>query len=344
MILTRIQAVFSESGHGSSTRSTQTLQVRRGSMAIYDHITEFMGQRVQDWEPGDPVADPEGTAYRLSVDWDEAEEGVEWTAKFAAFLDDPSSREVTGLVVGPWGQVATGEASSGPVVEAIAAARDRLPRLRSLFLGDITSEEAEISWIVQSDVSPTLAAYPELEHFGVRGGNSLAFGTVRHDRLRTLIIESGGLPREVVTAVLSAHLPELRHLELWLGDGEYGGDADVTDLQPLLSGEQFLRLEHLGLRDSEFSDEIAAALARSPLLDRLRVLDLSLGTLSDAGAQALLDCPAVRRLRKLDLHHHYCSEAMVARLEALPVEVNASDPQEPDEDDGDSYRYVAVSE
>jgi hypothetical protein len=315
---------------------------REPDMAIYEHITEFAGQSVTDWKPGDPISDPEGTAYRLMVDWDEAEAGVEWKEKLDAFLSNPVSQEVTGLVIGPWGEVATGEADAGSVVEALLGASERLPRLRSLFLGDITSEEAEISWIMQTNVSPLFRAFPHLEHFAVRGGTDLMFGRFHHDGLRTLIVQTGGLPREVVADVLSAHLPEMRHLELWFGDGGYGGDATVSDLHPLLTGEQFLQLEYLGLRNSTFSDEIAIAITASPLLQRIRTLDLSLGTLSDVGADDLLSCPEVRGLEKLDLHHHYCSEERVERLERLPIEVDASDPQK--SDDGDDDRYVAVSE
>jgi hypothetical protein len=79
------------------------------------------------------------------------------------------------------------------------------------------------------------------------------------------------------------------------------------------------------------------------LLAHLRILDLSLGTLDDAGAAALLASPVVERLAKLDMHH-YCSPEMVKRLQSLGIEVDASEPQEDDEYDGERYRYVAVAE
>jgi hypothetical protein len=77
------------------------------------------------------------------------------------------------------------------------------------------------------------------------------------------------------------------------------------------------------------------------VLERLEVLDLSMGTLGDAGAAALLNSPAVRKLKKLDVHHHYCSDGMVKRLEALGIEVDASDPEG---ESGPDDRYVQVSE
>lgn len=313
-------------------------------MTIGEHMQEWAGRKIVQWEPGEPVPDPATVMPRLAITWGEAE-GNRWTDKFGHYLDSPGSAATTGLVIGQWDEN-LGEDSDmlGRVVEAIVAARDRLPALNALFLGDVTYEESEISWIEQTDVSPLLRAYPALEHFGVRGGNGLSLGRLKHDRLRTLVIEAGGLPRTVVEEVLSGDLPQLEHLELWLGTDEYGADTTMDDLAPLLAGDLFPCLTYLGLRDSDLTDQIAIALAGTPILDRIEVLDLSLGTLSDAGAAALLSNPAILRLKKLDLHHHYCAPEMVAKLQALPIAVDVSDPQEPDVWDGEEHRFVAVGE
>jgi hypothetical protein len=146
-----------------------------------------------------------------------------------------------------------------------------------------------------------------------------------------------------VRALTRAELPALEHLELWLGEENYGGSVRVADLTPLLSGQLFPNLKYLGLRNSEIADEIAAALLHAPVLDRIRVLDLSMGTLGDEGAAALLANPAVAKLELLDVHHHFCSEEMVARLGQLGIKVNTDERQNPDEYDGD-WRYVAVGE
>lgn len=314
-------------------------------MGIYEHIAEFAGKPVVDWEPGEPLDEAADVAYRISVSWDESEAGRRWTDKFASFLDDPASGRVTALIVGPWEQVGMGEEPTADrIVAALAAARDRLPGLTALFVGEIIVEESEISWIEQTDVSPLFNAYPRLEHFAVRGGNNLRLGALRHDNLEALVVEAGGLPRQVVQDVVAAQLPELRHLELWLGMEHYGADTTMDDLAPILSGNLFPKLEYLGLRDSELADEIAIAIVSAPILERVQVLDLSLGTLTDAGAAALLASPAVARLRKLDIHHHYCSPEMVEKLEALPIEVDAGESQEAYESRGELHRYVAVGE
>jgi hypothetical protein len=147
-----------------------------------------------------------------------------------------------------------------------------------------------------------------------------------------------------VQAAISAELPALEHLELWLGSRQYGANTTVADLGPVLSGAIFPRLRYLGLRDSEIANEIAVALAQSPILERIRILDLSLGILDDAGAAALLASPGVAQLEKLDVHHHYCSVPTVDQLKRLSIKVDASDRQEPDIWNGEEHRYVAVSE
>jgi hypothetical protein len=319
---------------------------------IYEHITNFAGKPVTDWEAQSGIQDPEGVCYALRLSYEEAEEGRRWTDKFAAFLDDPSSNQISGIVIGDWGLLSSAmDDTSAPVVEALVSARDRLPKLRAVFFGDIIGEECEISWIRQSDVSPLFTDYPQLEHFCVRGADGLSLGALKHDRLKSLVIQSGGLGAKVVREVAAADLPELEHLEIWLGTENYGGDATVADLAPILDGGLFPKLKYLGLRDSQIADEIARAVATAPVVERIRTLDLSLGTLSDKGAAALLTSPAIARLEKLDVHHHYCSEEMTERLQTLGVEVDASERQEldidvyeGDDDDYEDLRYVAVGE
>lgn len=313
-------------------------------MSINEHAREFAGKPVKQWEPPEAIEDPKGTVYRIDLSYEAAEAGETWEKKFATFLSKPAASEVTGLVVGMWGDTSEGVLASGPVVEALVVARPKLPALRALFIGDILSEEFEISWLEQTDMSPIFGAYPDLEHFRVRGGNGLRLGAQNHDRLKSLIIETGGLDVSVVRDITSSTLPELEHLELWLGDDNYGATTELVDLAPIFSGRLFPKLTYLGLRDSELSDAIAVAASHAPLIDRLHVLDLSLGTLSDDGAAALLASRSIAALKFLDIHHHYCSDEMVLKLKGLGVKLDASDPQSADDYDGESHRYVAVSE
>ena len=309
-------------------------------MTFYEHIKEFAGKPVFEWDPEKGVADPDASVFKIGVRYRRNASEV-WIDKFAAFLEHPASAQATGLVVGLWTDTfSRTDNEAEQVVEALVAARERLRSVTAIFFGDIISEEWEVSWIRQTDVSPLLAAYPALEHFAVRGGNGLSLGTPRLPSLRSLVVESGGLDAQVVHEVSTADLPALEHLELWLGTDEYGATVAVEDLEPILSGRLFPNLKYLGLRDSDIADEIAAALATAPILERIETLDLSMGTLGDEGMEALLASPHLNRLKKLDIHFHYCSEEMLERLDALETLVDAGDPQEEDDD----YRYVAVGE
>lgn len=312
-------------------------------MTINEHIEEFGGLPIVEYTRGADLPTSVLPAVRLSLDWDATESGDSFADLFASLLDHPSSGEIRALVIGDWGQ-AGGGADSSAVVEALVSGRDRLPNLVALFLGEMTVEESEISWILQSDVSPLFAAFPKLEELWIRGGSDLSLGRPQHDRLRKLVIETGGLSRTVVQEIASAALPALEHLELWLGDEGYGNDILVGDLDPLLATGKFPRLRYLGLRDDCDADLTAALIAKLGLPPTVEVLDLSLGTLSDEGAKALAAWPGIRNLKKLDIHHHYVGTEVVKHLRSLLAELDATDAKEPDDWDGEPHRYVAVSE
>jgi hypothetical protein len=317
-----------------SNYSNQKYKIQMGN---YQHVESFVGKPVVDYKAEIGIADPIDTIYRLSVEYDSEISIVDLLSQFAA---DANASKVNGLVIGMWDS----DESSQSVVDFLVNAHQQLSSLSALFLGDIVDEENQISWIEQSDMSPLLMAYPQLEHLQVRGNDGLSFGELKHDRLKTLIVETGGLSVARVREICESHLPSLEHLELWLGTDDYGGDATPEDLAPILSGGLFPYLQYLGLRNSYIADRIAIAVANSTIIVRIEVLDLSLGNLGDVGATALLASPFISQLRKLDLHHHYISEALVNDLEKLSIEVDVSDLQAADEYDDEEHRYISVSE
>ncbi|WP_431034181.1 STM4015 family protein [Streptomyces sp. P6-2-1] len=291
-----------------------------------------------------PPAD--AVAWSLAVQsWDAIESWTECFDRFRAHVD---LRGVRALVVGCWGEAY--DTSSAEVVAKLLEHRAELPALRALFLGDMTCEESEISWINQSDVTELFAAFPELEELGIRGGSQLALSPVRHEKLRALTIETGGLPAAVVRGVAASDFPALTHLELWLGTDEYGGDSTIADLAPLLTGERLPALTHLGLRDSRHQDLVAEAVATAPVVDRLDSVDLSLGTLGDRGAEALLAAAGrLTHLRSLDLHHNYLTEEVRERLrtalEPAGVTLDLDEGNAQTWNDGDTtHRFVSVGE
>lgn len=310
-------------------------------MTISQHIETFAGRPIMAYPPeGEIAVEPGSVAWRIE-DPDYEGDGI-FAERLAALTGEAWSNQVTTLVFGNWGSAY----DSAPPMELIVAAVAKLPALDALFLGEMTFEECEISWINHTDITPLLEALPQLQTLTVRGADGLSLKSVRHESLRSLTFESGGLGADVVRAVADCEFPQLRHLEFWVGTDNYGGDSTVEDFAPILAGGRLPSLTSLGLRNAEIADMLATALASAPVVARLEVLDLSLGMLTDAGGTALLTGQPLTHLRKLDLHHHFLSEPVMERFEAelteARVELNLGDAGDPDEDNED--RYIAVSE
>jgi hypothetical protein len=308
-------------------------------MTIGEHIKTFAGRAVVEFPPQEEVkGDPATAAWRISTEVDEQDVFLE---RLRELTGQPWADRVSALVIGDWGTAY----DSAPPMDDLVRALAKLPSLEAFFLGEMTFDECEISWITHTDITALFETCPRLTTLTVRGAQELSLKPVRHESLRSLTFESGGLPADVVRSVADCELPNLEHLELWLGTENYGGDATTEDLAQILGGGRLPALKSLGLRDAEIADMVAVALASAPIVARLEVLDLSLGMLSDVGAAALMTGQPLTHLRKLDLHHHYLSDPVMARIEAelaeAGVEVDLSDAGDPD---GDNRRYVAVSE
>jgi hypothetical protein len=257
------------------------------------------------------LPDPGAVAWRIDPLIDDEQESEEWEAAFARFCTAVDTTRVRALIVGNWRDA--WDVGPDRVISALLDARGRLPALRALFIGDIFSRWLQACW-QQSDMTGLLAGFPQLEQFGVRGSAGLALPVRRYENLHSLAVQSEGADSAVVRAIGASDWPVLEHLELWLGSPESGASFQLTDLEPVLSGARLPRLRHLALCNSVIQDDVAAAVAAAPVVARLEVLDLSMGTLGDEGAQALLGGHPLTHLRQLDLHHHYISKPFRQRL------------------------------
>ncbi len=275
---------------------------------------------------------------KLVVAYEDYENGVRMNQLIEELAAKPESKDLVSLIIGDWG--GSYENDSSTVVEALVQSKDAFPNLRKLFIGDMDSEECEVSWIMQSDVTPLFIAFPDLTSLTIQGSTDLSLEPARHEKLEELVIICGGLGKSVLDSIAQAHFPRLQKLELYLGVDNYGFDGSLEDVLQVAQPGLFPKLTYLGLKDSEIQDEIAAALADAPILDQLHTLDLSMGTLTDAGAEALLNSERVKRLRHLDLSHHFMSEKMIKRWKQSGLSVDISDAQ----DEDDEYRYPALTE
>ncbi|MFO7565547.1 MAG: WGR domain-containing protein [Enhygromyxa sp.] len=230
-------------------------------------------------------------------------------------------------------------------VDAISKA-GKLEALRSLFVGDFEyPDEQEISWVEVGKVGKLLPIAPKLRTLHLRGGG-IELGKLEHPTLEHLLIETGGLPRGAVASVGKCRLPALTSMEVWLGCDEYGGDGNVGQLAELFKGEGVPKLAHLGLKNCEWQDDIAVALAKSDLLAQLESVDLSMGTLHGPGVEAILaNAAKFKHLKRLDLSQNFLSDEQIARLrEAFGDIVDTRDQDAPDEWGEELHYYTTVGE
>lgn len=257
----------------------------------------------------------------------------------ASFLDVPLADFVDQLRFGLASYESDNDWSG--TVGAVASSR-LAPQIRVLRFDDYTSDECEISWTPFGDFSDAWSRLPALEEIHIRSGAGGTLGEIRSTSLRKLVRESGGLSRAEIASLVSADCPRLEHLEIWLGAEGYGAEGTVDDVAPLFDGQRFPNLVHLGLCNAEITHHLLAPLAASPLLRRLRVLDLSKGVLMDDDVDVLLEhATAFAHLQRLDLSENLFEKRGPEIAARLPgVEVVLHDQRF----DGDDYRYAAVGE
>ena len=221
------------------------------------------------------------------------------------------------------------------------------PLLRELRFDAYDSNDCELSWVPHGDLAFAWPKLPALELLHIRAGGSGNLGTLDLPRLRTFIRETGGLLREDVRAICRIPRPALEHLELWTGTTAYEGEVTLEDLAPILAGDHFPALRHLGIVNSELSDAIIPALVASRILRQLDSLDLSRGIFARAATTQLVEhARHFRHLASFDLSENVLVDEEIAELRAVLDNIITQDQREREDDfpDDPGTRYVAVGE
>lgn len=277
---------------------------------------------------------------RYSYDYEEYDEqGKSAETMIPDILNDEDFPKLKELIIGNWGDAGAGD-DCQPVIDDIIENKERFSNIESLFIGDMEYDECEVSWIEQGDYSKLWEAMPQLKQLGIKGSIDLELGNICHENLEELCIVCGGIYSDVIEAIQKAKLPHLKRLQIYIGVEDYGFDGDENTIKAFLEQADFPELTYLGIVNSEMQDEITEMVLNSKFIGQISTLDLSMGTLTDKGAALLLEkIPQYPNIQKLDVHYNYLSDEMVEKLEALPIEVDASENETADIDEDDGYVY-----
>jgi hypothetical protein len=304
-----------------------------------DHADVLLGPLVDHEKMHDGSGDPAFTwrrgyihAARLSYDENNSKLAIPLADVLELLLQHPSGRLVNELVFG-----LDGEPTENDLEQLMDVLIEERPvALRSLFLGDFAyPDQTEMSWYNVGDASRLWPALPQLKKLIVQGG-TFTLGDIALPGLEHAEFRTGGLTQDNAQSIARATWPKLRRLDVWYGDGGYGGTSTLEDVVALLRRKD-LPLVHLGLMNSEFTDDICRVLPDTPLGRQVKELDFSLGTMSDAAAQSL--AKSGLRLDKLDVSRNYLSDDGIAALKPIAREVIAGQQNMPGED-----RMVSVGE
>lgn len=284
-----------------------------------------------------------GKTKKYEYNYEQYEAGKGPDSMIGDILADPEFDQVTDLIIGSWGSA--WEEGCQKMLDQIVDNKERFAHVEKLFVGDMDYEDCEVSWIIQGNYGKLWKALPGLKELTVKGSTDLSLGEVEHENLEALTIICGGLPAEVLGEIQRAKLPGLKKLVIYIGVENYGFDGDADTIRTFLEKSDFPSLTYLGLEDSEIQDQVTEAVLESKYMSRIHTLDLANGTLSDKGGAMLLEkLPSYPNVKVLDIHYHYLSDGMVKKLKELPVEIDASEPNEPEEYKGEIWMDAMLTE
>ena len=264
-------------------------------------------------------------------------EPLDFEAALEALLDDPGpGRFLRRLTLG----LAFHEDNDYRFACALLGQRPR-PLLEELGIGDYTTDECELNWTQISASASLWAALPNLRSLWLRAG-TLELEPIDLPKLEELEIITGGLSADALGIIASAAWPRLGKLSLQVGLKSQGATRNLDLLTPILDAHAVPKLEHLGILNCEFTDELCERLPRSRILPQLRSLDLSMGTMGEAGVEHLVaEAAKFRHLEFIDVDDNFLPDTARARLASLGPEIRFGDQRDEAEEGG---RYASAFE
>lgn len=216
-----------------------------------------------------------------------------------------------------------------PFTSILVEAHRKLPNFKALFLGDVRDSccgTHDYSRIYLCNIYPVFEAFPKLEmlhlpgHFGASRSVLVNSEKLKLNNLKTLIIERADLTDSRIAKICEHEYPSLEYLELWLCRKNTPKIVEI--LSSILSGQACPNLLYLGLIGSVHTHEIIQAIATSPIIKRLKVLDLRGGNLREIYA-ITSNITAFSNLHTLNISENRLRVSKIKELSQLKCQVIA---------------------
>jgi uncharacterized protein (TIGR02996 family) len=215
------------------------------------------------------------------------------------------------------------------------------PTVRKLTFGDNVDQ---ISWHHTGNLGKLWKAVPNLQILEIETGE-FDVGKMEAPNLERAVFITGGLSKACGKNIATAVMPKIKHLEVYYGTDNYGGDCTIKEVRPLLDRTDLKNLEYLGVKNSEFGNDIAKAVVDAKIVKGLKTLDLSMSTITDEGAAALAaGKAALAHLECLDLTHNYLTKEGIKAVKGICKKVVTEDQQTPSDWGDELHYYCAITE
>lgn len=261
----------------------------------YQHAAIFADRKVINFEPNLEIVNPKENAYAIRVFPGTGD--ISYKDKLLSLITKPNVNQLEALVFGtiPYGKWIQ-------PFDFLMSAYHALPNLEAIFLGDFNQEDMRrrVARFCEGNISLILSKYSQLQLLQIRGGSDCTFSECRHEKIKALRIDSCSINKHLA-GINKLDLPALEYLELWIDAPINQKHLVMRDLKMIFHKNKFLKLKYLGIKNCNFADDVAMSIARSPLMERLIELDLSLGNLSSKGLLALLSSNFINKLDILNV-------------------------------------------
>jgi hypothetical protein len=311
----------------------------KGKQALLNHqplryFTTLSDWRFETYNAEIGITDPENNAYVVCVAKQTVDD-ADGLSQLESLLCEENITEVQALVINIdfirrqyYSAAGDNYHSFGAAMEAICDAKERLPNLRALYIGDGAADVPEFkkSKMPIFDIRPFLDNFPKLEvlqvfgNFGRDNYYTLECSGLRHENLKTLIIETAYIEHDNLKQLCSMDLPKLELFELWLG--RTGGIKSIMSaLEPILAGYIYPNLKSFGLCSAEEHKNWLPEIVNAPFMEQIAVLDFKMGTMVDANIEPLLNLSLTQNLKALNVTGNQLSSSAIAQLSQQPYQL-----------------------